>query len=200
MEPVGLAVGIVGLAGLFSSCLEAVGRVQAYKSFATDSRGLDVQFNAARTRLETWGSAVGFGRGTHTGEQHAALNDEKIRKSAADLFECIKAICDAHDARKTQSFRAAPADLISGTSRSLISPGASRESKSKKLAWSLGGRLERQQQVNLLRDLVEDLHNLVPPDARGVQEHHCKPGTPTRSARSGQETVKGSRIRLFDPL
>lgn len=37
MEPVGLAVGVLGLAGLFSTCLEAVDKVQSYRSFGVDS-------------------------------------------------------------------------------------------------------------------------------------------------------------------
>ncbi|KAH7151968.1 ankyrin-1 [Dactylonectria estremocensis] len=55
MEPVGLAVGIAGLAGLFSSCLEAVEKVQSYRSFGADSQVLDTQFKAEKLRFEQWG-------------------------------------------------------------------------------------------------------------------------------------------------
>ncbi|KAH7129676.1 hypothetical protein B0J13DRAFT_563207 [Dactylonectria estremocensis] len=53
MEPVGLAIGAAGLAGLFSSCLEAVDKVQSYKSFKTDSHVFDAQFRAKKLRFES---------------------------------------------------------------------------------------------------------------------------------------------------
>ncbi|KAH7128917.1 ankyrin-1, partial [Dactylonectria macrodidyma] len=55
MEPIGLAVGIAGLAGLFSSCLEAVDMIHTYLSFGADSQVLDTRFRAAKVRLEKWG-------------------------------------------------------------------------------------------------------------------------------------------------
>lgn len=60
MEAAGFAIGLVGLAGLFSSCIEAVARAHSYKSFSRDSQALNLQFSAAKLRLETWGPAVGF--------------------------------------------------------------------------------------------------------------------------------------------
>ncbi|KAH8669300.1 ankyrin-1, partial [Ilyonectria robusta] len=55
MDAVGLTVGVVGLAGLFSSCLEAVDKVQTYRSFGPDSHVLDTKFKATEVRLEEWG-------------------------------------------------------------------------------------------------------------------------------------------------
>ncbi|GKT51786.1 uncharacterized protein ColSpa_11967 [Colletotrichum spaethianum] len=52
MEPVGLAVGIVGLAGLFSSCLEAVEKFDSYKNFGRDSRSLATLFDTDKHRFE----------------------------------------------------------------------------------------------------------------------------------------------------
>ncbi|KAK2016068.1 ankyrin-1, partial [Colletotrichum eremochloae] len=63
MEPVGLAVGVVGLAGLFSTCLEAVQKIDSYKNFGRDSRFLEAQFNASKHRFTEWGQAVGFENG-----------------------------------------------------------------------------------------------------------------------------------------
>ncbi|KAH7124486.1 ankyrin-1, partial [Dactylonectria macrodidyma] len=63
MEPIGLAVGIAGLAGLFSSCLEVVEKVNSYRSFGSDSHVLDAQFKSEKLRLEQWGRAVGLDQG-----------------------------------------------------------------------------------------------------------------------------------------
>ncbi|WYZ35989.1 hypothetical protein EsH8_X_000636 [Colletotrichum jinshuiense] len=75
MEPVGLAVGVAGLAGLFSSCLEAVERFDSYKNFGRDSRSLAIQFEADKHRFEQWGRAVGIENGKLSDSHHPALDD-----------------------------------------------------------------------------------------------------------------------------
>ncbi|KAK7409419.1 hypothetical protein QQX98_008380 [Neonectria punicea] len=60
METVGLVVGVAGLAGLFTSCLEAVDKVQSYQTFETDSYVLDTRFKVAKARFERWGPGVGI--------------------------------------------------------------------------------------------------------------------------------------------
>ncbi|KAH6871904.1 hypothetical protein B0T10DRAFT_589307 [Thelonectria olida] len=63
MEAAGVAVGGVGLARLFSSCL--VDRVQSYNSFGTDSQVLETQFRTEKLRFQQWGGYVGFDQETH---------------------------------------------------------------------------------------------------------------------------------------
>lgn len=60
MEPLGLAVGFVGVAGLYSSVVEVAKQIDTYKKQKEQSNVLDVQFNAIRVRLEHWGRAVGI--------------------------------------------------------------------------------------------------------------------------------------------
>ena len=40
MEIVGLGLGIAGLAGIFTSCLDVVERVDSYRDFGVDSRAI----------------------------------------------------------------------------------------------------------------------------------------------------------------
>ncbi|KAK2035752.1 hypothetical protein LZ31DRAFT_561622 [Colletotrichum somersetense] len=54
MEPAGFAVAVVGLAGLFSSCLEAINKVQSYRSARADADVQDVLFKAAKATFEQW--------------------------------------------------------------------------------------------------------------------------------------------------
>ncbi|KAJ5769021.1 hypothetical protein N7520_003580 [Penicillium odoratum] len=60
MEPVSFAVGIIGLAGLFSTCLDVLEKVDSWKDFGSDSRSLSAQLKAHRLRLERWDKAVGL--------------------------------------------------------------------------------------------------------------------------------------------
>ncbi|KAH8649532.1 hypothetical protein BGZ61DRAFT_546906 [Ilyonectria robusta] len=78
MEPVIFTVGVVGFAGLFSSCLEAVDKVQIYLLFRTDLHVLDTRFKAAKVRFEKWGRRVGFKRTILSKDHHPALDDRDI--------------------------------------------------------------------------------------------------------------------------
>jgi hypothetical protein len=46
MEPIGFTVGIVGLAGLFSVCLDVIDKVDSYKDYRVESRSIIAQFDA----------------------------------------------------------------------------------------------------------------------------------------------------------
>ncbi|KAH7236530.1 ankyrin-1, partial [Fusarium tricinctum] len=74
MEAVGLAVGLVSL---FSTCLEAVQRIDSYKTAGRDSRLLRAQLNATMHLFERWGDSVGIGKGKLSDNHHPALDDPK---------------------------------------------------------------------------------------------------------------------------
>ncbi|KAJ9130106.1 hypothetical protein NKR23_g12345 [Pleurostoma richardsiae] len=95
MEPVGLAVGIVGLVGLFSTCLEVIDKVQYYKTFANDSHVLDSQFNAEKLRFEQWGRAVGLAPGTPSANHHDALDEPDVRAVVGDILSIVRSIYTA---------------------------------------------------------------------------------------------------------
>ncbi|RYP59586.1 hypothetical protein DL769_008467 [Monosporascus sp. CRB-8-3] len=132
MEPVGLTVGILGLAGLFSSCLEAVEKVHSYRAFGSDSHTLDAQFKAEKLRFEQWGRAVGFDQGKLSADHHHALDDPDTSSAARDLLLIIQNICDANDA-----FPLAKNGLLLTSHGQQPSRSASSESKRHKIAWAL---------------------------------------------------------------
>ncbi|KAH6959932.1 prion-inhibition and propagation-domain-containing protein [Ilyonectria sp. MPI-CAGE-AT-0026] len=101
MELAGLAVGVVGLAGLFRSCLAAVDKVQSYRSSGPDMRVLDIRFKAAKARFEQWGQGVGIKQGRLLDDHHSALDDKDRSSAVSDLLHIIiKAICDATETRR----------------------------------------------------------------------------------------------------
>ncbi|RYP23453.1 hypothetical protein DL767_008810 [Monosporascus sp. MG133] len=159
MEPVGLAVGILGLAGLFSSCLEAAEKVHSYRAFGSDSHTLNAQFKAEKLRFEQWGRAVGFDQGKLSADHHHALDDPDTSLAARDLLLIIQNICDTSD-----NFPLAKHGLFLTSHGQQPSRSASSESKRHKIAWALRGKGERNDQVKLFGRLVQQLHNLVPPD------------------------------------
>ncbi|KAI9146726.1 Psi-producing oxygenase A [Paramyrothecium foliicola] len=162
MEPVGLAVGVIGLAGLFSSCLEAIDKIQSYLAFQDDNHVLDTRFAATRLQLERWGRRVGFHNGELAADHHPALDDADISATVRTLVNIIKIICNSSDTNVKHPKRANSGLVI--RPHGPLQPRAplALGSKPRKLAWALWGKDEREEQVNLFRDLVQELHGLVP--------------------------------------
>ncbi|KAK1625152.1 hypothetical protein BDP81DRAFT_499541 [Colletotrichum phormii] len=174
MEPVGLAVGIAGLAGILSTCLDVIERVDIYKDFDHDSRSLAVQFDAEKLRLKKWAHDVGFREGKLSNDHHPALNEPQVRLMTTELLSVIKGICGGTTTTIQQRILKPEtrlevdiATLTHGTEslQSLQKPSKSRRQK---LAWSLRGKAKRASQVENFGVLVQHLHNMVPPDSLTV--------------------------------
>ncbi|KAH7110518.1 hypothetical protein B0J13DRAFT_591130 [Dactylonectria estremocensis] len=170
MEPISFAVGVIGLAGLFSSCLEAVDKVQTYRSFGSDSHVLDTRFTAAKVRLATWGRRVGFIEKALSEDHHPALDDRDIAAVVQGTFQIINTLCGASGVSvHRSSWDATPVDDDSLGSLRPWSHGARR----RKLTWAFWGKTKRTDQVELFEKLVQQLHNLVPLDAvQGTRPVH----------------------------
>ena len=60
VEPISLSVGVIALAGLFSTCVECFDRIDAAEQFGRDYELLSTQLEVEKTRLLIWGRAVGL--------------------------------------------------------------------------------------------------------------------------------------------
>ncbi|RSL79332.1 hypothetical protein CEP52_017536, partial [Fusarium oligoseptatum] len=157
MDPTGLAVGI---AGLFTSCLEVVNKVQSYQTFGTDSHVLDTRFKVARARFERWGPGVGIEQGKLLPDHHSALDDKDTSTVVTDVLHIIiKTICDASNAPPRRTRAAGPGDDdFPGLRRPYV---VTSESRIRKMTWALWGKGGRTEQVELFEKLVQELHNLL---------------------------------------
>lgn len=166
MEPVSFAVGVVGLAGLFGSCLEAIDRAKDYKSFETDSQALNAQFEADRLRFERWGRSVGLEVGQLSADHHELLDDDRTVSTVMGLLKFINEVCSLHGAspqvggdrampQSRKAFSSVPPHGIPSTGGGL---------RRCKLTWAFGGKGEHKSQVELFGRSVQQLHELVPPD------------------------------------
>ncbi|KAH7215411.1 prion-inhibition and propagation-domain-containing protein [Fusarium oxysporum] len=164
METAGLVIGVAGLAGLFTSCIEALDKIQSYRTFGTDSHVLNTRFKAARARFERWGPGVGIEQGQLKHAHHPALDDKAVSDAVAELLHIIvEAICDAGNvpprrARGTGFDNKDSVERGRPTARNTM-----HESKTKKMSWALWGKGKRTEQVEIFEKLVQQLHNLVPP-------------------------------------
>jgi hypothetical protein len=193
MEPVGLAIGIVGLAGLFSTCLDALDKFDSYRAFETDLHHLITQFEAEKLRFESWGWAVGILRNQASDDHHEALEDPQIRRTVDNLLLSIRRIGnDTDDVLLGADTRITWNRLLS---RDLVQPRRSARSNSKRsrLNWALRDKAKCVVQIDQFGKLVQSLYNLVPPDgAIGIRGGHREPTAGNNASRYPDSTLSYS--------
>ncbi|KAH6686453.1 prion-inhibition and propagation-domain-containing protein [Plectosphaerella plurivora] len=181
MEVVGLGVGVIGLAGLFTACLDALDRVRAFKSYTFDSEASRVQFDGHKLRLEEWGRNVGLKRGQPGSGDHERLRDPETMKLVEDTLNVIHQIIG--DGSNQSSLLRRKAGKLSQASGSITTR--------QKLAWALGGKGTRANQVALLGNLINQLHSLVPPPPVNATE-------PANDMLDNSTWITGMRQALAD--
>ncbi|KAJ5094661.1 hypothetical protein N7456_010522 [Penicillium angulare] len=190
MDPVSFAVGIIGLAGLFSTCLDVVDRFGSFKEFGNESRALNAQFKAQKLRLENWGKAVGF-QGNILLEKHSRLlDDRRVYATVEELLLAIKAVCS--ESFEDDSLGISHSPTEGKSFRDQVWPRQGRnaqESKRAKLGWALRNKAKRMAQVGQFSTLVDNLHSLVPTD--GSRGDHTTALRYGESAKSDQVFLSG---------
>ncbi|SPJ74766.1 uncharacterized protein FTOL_04497 [Fusarium torulosum] len=155
MEIAGLVFGVAGLAGLFTSCLEAVNIVQTYQTFRTDSHTLKTRFKVAKTLFEQWGLRVGIEHGRLLPHHHSGLDDENTSIRVMELLHIIiKTICNENNMPLYRT-RAGGCD---GEQAYTGMPGSRRQ----KLSWAIRRKGMRAEEVEIFEKLVDQLDKLVP--------------------------------------
>lgn len=167
MEAVGLGVGFVGLAGLFTACLDAIDKISSYRSSRTDARDLDAQLVAEKLRLERWGRKVGFEGGSLSVDHHPGLDDERIHRAVEDLLTIIRDICEPAPGPGS-----GPSELSQSTRTGL---SEKTETRWKRFTWAIRGKEGRTKEVDLLAKIIQQLHYLVPPAQEDGMDPHLGP-------------------------
>ncbi|KAJ5931664.1 hypothetical protein N7516_006153 [Penicillium verrucosum] len=159
MEPVSFAVGIIGLAGLFSTCLEAVERFDSWKDYDSEFRSLVAQFKVQKLRLAKWGVAVGLEDDELSYVHNPLLDDPKIESTVKELLLAINTTCRDEDKAFLTPMLGKDENP---TKDQPFHRHAPRESKRQKLGWVFRTKAKRVAQVDRFSKLVESLHILVP--------------------------------------
>ncbi|KAF5642273.1 ankyrin [Fusarium tjaetaba] len=155
MEVTGLAVGVVGLAGLFSACLDSLSRFQNYRESNTDTHVSNTRFRAARARFEQWGVSVGISNGRLQPDHHRGLDNKERANLIESILEIIaKTICDESILQRSRTGPRLQSGQFGGLS----------QSRGKRLKWALGGKENRTEQVDVFEKLVQQLYNLISPE------------------------------------
>ncbi|MCJ1397230.1 hypothetical protein MMC11_000422 [Xylographa trunciseda] len=99
-DPVGLTLGLLGLAGLFSTCLQCLDLVQLGRAYARDYEIIQTKFEAQKVRFMIWGQVVGLTGSTAYDER---LDLPFIRPTIYKILNCIQLLF-ADGQRLTQRY------------------------------------------------------------------------------------------------
>lgn len=169
MEIAGLGIGIVSLAGLFSTCLDVIDRIDSYRDYATDSSAILAKLDADKLLFQQWGVAVGMDNGVLKDQHHRNLDDPVTLAAVQKILLSIRGIADESDE--------GPNDKSADSRRSGVNRFRGGISRRTKVEWSLRGKAKFLTLSQCLGDLVQRLRALVPPDSSSTTEVAMAPQT-----------------------
>ncbi|KAL9036035.1 MAG: hypothetical protein Q9214_006313 [Letrouitia sp. 1 TL-2023] len=94
MEPVGLGIGIAGLAGALTACIDCFEYIQLGRQFGQDYGKFLLKLDVAKLRISRWGVAMGLGSEPQLRPQISA-SDENIRLAQSLLEQIQESFEDA---------------------------------------------------------------------------------------------------------
>lgn len=171
MEIAGLTVGVAGLAGLLSACIDAVDRVDTYRKFEFESRYITTRFADDKLLLHKWVEAVGITNGRLQDVHHRDLDRDEVVTAIARTLSSIHEIFSATSSFSSNlqglsldSKSTFLANLDNYTNDHSIEEKKSRflVSKTSKLKWSLGGKARFTTQIEVFGVLVGKLYDIIP--------------------------------------
>ena len=90
MDVVGFTIGVVSIAGLYSTCIQLLGQIESSQTdyIASDLHILHARLCTTRHLLKEWGQAIGLDSNGNavSGSQNPKLADAEKRKVLLDLL------------------------------------------------------------------------------------------------------------------
>ena len=171
MEPIGFAVGVVGLAGLFSVCVDVIDKVDSYKEFGVESRSIIAQFEADKHLFTKWAQDVGIDKNKLKNNYHPRLDHQETNSIVQDILSSIQEIFSKTESTMSNLqpvVEAGPGSFPDGirfpSTRQKSQKPEGAISKRGRIGWSLKSKAKFTYQVQQFGALVQRLHSLVPPE------------------------------------
>lgn len=164
MEIAGLAIG---LAGLYSACIDTAQRFESYKNFQAETRQLSAQFQADKAVLQRWADKIGI---THRGLSDSydrRLDKPEIAQAVRDILLCLRTLLEGAQGKTRydsamESVQTRPFVRIQDSTS--IQSVAISSRKRDKFSWTFGGKEKFVAFVDTFSALVAKLDSLVPID------------------------------------
>jgi hypothetical protein len=192
MEPVGLTVGVIALAGLFNNAVDSFEYIQLGRNFGKDFQTSLLKLDNARLRLSRWGQSIGLSgdlRDVQSLQQRLGSTND-IGKAEEILGHILELFADAEGVSTKLKERVKPGDpnLLVYNTKTDLEPGTAflhdkmRELSIKrqnqtglryKAKWALYGEKSLRRLIEDVTDLVNDLIELFPA-AHASQRELCE--------------------------
>lgn len=101
-EPIGLAVGVAGLAGVFTACVDCFEYIQLGRRFGQDYGKCLLKLDAEKLRMSRWGVAMGLGPQSSLKPQ-VSISEEDFKLARRLLEQIMDSFKDAE--RVSERFR-----------------------------------------------------------------------------------------------
>ena len=96
MDPIGLTIGIAGLASIFTSCVDCFEYVQLGRKFGEDYGKCVLRLDAAKVRMTRWGASMGLGPELqHHRNQQISISEEEFHLARSLLEQIMSSFEDA---------------------------------------------------------------------------------------------------------
>ncbi|KAK3899340.1 prion-inhibition and propagation-domain-containing protein [Staphylotrichum tortipilum] len=176
MEPVGLTLAVVGLAGLFSTCVDCFQLVQKGRYLGNDYHILETKYNNQRIRLLAWGRVCGFVGETHSGGDRLLLQwSEEVQDAVSETLQHIATLFQDHQRlfRRYGLSRSGPlaatsslvaaSSTLSSLTRRFRAPAATRPGPGVRAAaqWAIADKDKFAVLVTDLKHFIDDLEALT---------------------------------------
>lgn len=163
MELAGLAIG---LASLYSACIETVHRIESYQNFQVETRQLSAQFRADKAILERWANKVGILQNGLSDTYDRRLDSPGIAVAVKEILLSLQTLLNVTEGAQgryrhnstsssTRQYAHVPDSMQSSSTSSR---------KRDKISWTFGGKDKFIALVDSFGTLVGKLNELVPID------------------------------------
>lgn len=187
MEVAGLSIGAIGLASLFSTCLECFEYFQIAKSFQSDFEILLLKLDCQRERLLTWGEIVGISK-IEAKERNSDLDSTKHELIQRALTSIVTLFTETEKLQKEFGVQSVEApenveyrlERITSsrmhwfrksyqrlTAHSIAQKQSGILLKTK---WAIRDKTKFETLINHIKEIVSDLHDILPIPARSQEE------------------------------
>jgi hypothetical protein len=192
MEVIGFVSGLAGLAGLFTTCMDVLDKVDAYKNFGSESRYLVDQFDADKLLLQQWATNIGLeSKLPDPGKQEirpaSLFEDEEILSCIKRVLADIVGIFEEMEAGIDKLH-------LSGRFGLEHPPPPGMR---KKIGWALTGKLKFVHQIQQFEALLSRLYGLTSASLNGNQTspRYITPGSSNRRRESVRQLMN-SKAKL----
>ena len=167
MEPVSLAVGVVGL---YNVTIDVLTRVRDYKDFGSESSTTIAHFDASKLRLQNWATALGIRNGKLVDPHDSRLDDSRMASVIQNILRGLGEIFDKIEYRSTSlklpvQQRSASIDAWSlplDDDRNEVEQRQVVSTRSR-ITWATGGKAKLSKDVQTFESLVNVLYKVVAP-------------------------------------